>query len=81
MIDGSVSLPTNTLREEIESMYLKTKFYIPPPEDLIAKSIFSEEPIRSGAPFGFVKTDLLRGLEKKDEKMNAPRDRNATGGA
>jgi hypothetical protein len=36
--------------------------------------------VRSGAPFGFVKIDDLRGgFEKKDELMNAPRDR--AGGA
>jgi hypothetical protein len=30
--------PTFQLREEIEKMHLATKYVIPPPEDLIAKS-------------------------------------------
>ena len=30
------------------------KYIIPPPEDLIAKSVFEHEPIRSGAPISFV---------------------------
>ncbi len=46
--------PGAQLREEIEKMYMQTKYVIPPPEDLIAKSLFTEEPVRSGAPFGFV---------------------------
>ena len=46
--------PGSSLREEIDKMYMQTKYVIPPPEDLIAKSMFTEEPIRSGAPFGFV---------------------------
>lgn len=30
------------------------KYIIPPPEDLIAKSVFIVEPIRTGAPISFV---------------------------
>lgn len=48
------SVPNNELREQIEKMYLGTKYYIPPPENLIAKSVINQEPIRSGAPFSFV---------------------------
>jgi hypothetical protein len=49
------------LRDQIEKMYSGTKYYIPPPENLLAKSVILNEPIRSGAPFGFVKTDALKG--------------------
>jgi hypothetical protein len=34
-------MPNNELREQIEKMYLGTKYYIPPPENLIAKSVIN----------------------------------------
>ena len=54
LMDHSNSLPTNLLREEIEKMQLNTKYYIPPPENLMPKSLCNTEPIRSGAPFSFM---------------------------
>jgi hypothetical protein len=36
------------------SPMLYDKYHIPPPEDLIAKSVFTLEPIRTGAPISFV---------------------------
>jgi hypothetical protein len=54
LIDHSNSLPQSQLHEHIDSFYNYTKYNIPPPENLIAKSVFISEPIRSGAPFSFV---------------------------
>lgn len=54
LIDHSSSLPTSDLRDQLENLYLGTKYFIPPPENLIAKSVIISEPIRSGAPFSFV---------------------------
>jgi hypothetical protein len=48
-------------------------FLIPPPENLIAKSVIIQEPIRTGAPIAFVKTDNLTGEEKKAEFMGESR--------
>ena len=54
LMDHSNSLATNLLREEIEKMQLNTKYFIPPPENLMPKSMCNTEPIRSGAPFSFM---------------------------
>jgi hypothetical protein len=54
LIEHSNSLPQSQLHENIDSLYNYTKYNIPPPENLIAKSVFISEPIRSGAPFSFV---------------------------
>ena len=42
---------------------------LPPPEDLIKKSIFENEPAKTGAPMAFIKVDRLIGNERK-EKLN-----------
>lgn len=74
-MDHSNSLQNNKLREEIEKMQLNSKYFIPPPENLMPKSLCNSEPIRSGAPFSFIKTDSLTGDERKEELMNAPKDK------
>lgn len=56
-------------------MQINSKYFIPPPENLMPKSLCNSEPIRSGAPFSFIKTDSLRGDERKEEMMNAPKDK------
>jgi hypothetical protein len=47
--DESSELGSPLLYRQIDDKYL-----IPPPEDLIAKSVFIQEPIRTGGPFSFV---------------------------
>ncbi len=54
MIDHSNSLNNNQLRDEIEKMQINSKYFIPPPENLMPKSLCNSEPIRSGAPFSFM---------------------------
>ena len=45
------------------------KRLLPPPEDLIKKSIFENEPVKTGAPMAFIKVNRLVGIERK-EKLN-----------
>lgn len=54
IIDHSNSLNNNQLRDEIEKMQINSKYFIPPPENLMPKSLCNSEPIRSGAPFSFM---------------------------
>lgn len=54
MLDHTNTINGSELRDQIEKMYSGTKYFIPPPENLLAKSVILNEPIRSGAPFGFV---------------------------
>jgi len=53
------------------------KYKIPPPEELIAKSVFSQEPIRTGGPFSFIKIESLRATENQMEKMGFIKDKKA----
>jgi hypothetical protein len=48
---------------------LKHQFTLPPAEDLIKKSYFDEEPIKTGAPIAFLKFKRLIGNERI-EKLN-----------
>lgn len=41
----------------------------PPPEDLIAKTVIEDEPVKTGAPIAFIKFQRLIGKEKL-ERMN-----------
>ena len=48
---------TSAKESEQSSPYLKVdalSYLIPPPEDLIAKTVFIQEPIRTGGPFSFM---------------------------
>ena len=82
----SSSATTNIMTKEKEQLspYLKDEFgnglLIPPPEDLIAKSVFMQEPIRTGAPINFMyiifyefkyfsKLEDLKGGENKKETI------------
>ena len=42
---------------------------LPPPEDLIKKSVQENEPAKTGAPIAFIKFNRLIGNERK-EKLN-----------
>jgi len=50
--------------------------FIPPPEDLIKKTVIDDEPIKTGAPISFIKFNRLLGRERQ-EKMN-PDNKNKT---
>lgn len=39
LMEHSNSLPTNELREQMDKLYNQTKYFIPPPENLIAKTL------------------------------------------
>ena len=43
--------------------------FMPPPEDLIKKSLVEEEPVKTGAAIAFIKFNRLLGRERV-EKMN-----------
>ena len=43
--------------------------FIPPPEDLIKKTVVDDEPVKTGAPIAFLKFNRLYGRERQ-EKMN-----------
>jgi hypothetical protein len=43
--------------------------FMPPPEDLIKKSLVDEEPVKTGADIAFIKFNRLLGRERV-EKMN-----------
>ena len=53
---GSDDLAINSpqLQKELNLLKNNDKYMIPPPEDLIAKTVFTVEPIRTGAPISFV---------------------------
>jgi hypothetical protein len=38
--------------------------FMPPPEDLIKKSLVEEEPVKTGAPIAFIKFNRLQGRER-----------------
>lgn len=38
--------------------------FIPPPEDLIKKTVVDDEPIKTGAPIAFLKFNRLLGRER-----------------
>ena len=42
---------------------------LPPPEDLIKKSVIDDEPVKTGAPIAFIKFQRLLGKERI-EKLN-----------
>jgi hypothetical protein len=45
---------SSPLLKDTQSRKESERYIIPPPEDLIAKSVFIIEPIRTGAPISFV---------------------------
>jgi hypothetical protein len=51
---------------------------LPPPEPLIAKSVFEKEQIRTGAPLSFLQTESFRGVETFED-MNEPNVKGAPG--
>lgn len=42
---------------------------LPPPEDLIKKTVIDDEPVKTGAPIAFIKFQRLLGNERI-EKLN-----------
>ena len=42
---------------------------LPPPEDLIKKSVIEDEPVKTGAPIAFIRLQRLLGKERI-EKLN-----------
>ena len=52
---------------------------MPPPEDLIKKTVIDDEPVKTGAPIPFIKYNRLLGRERI-EKLNPHNDRSKDGG-
>ena len=52
----------------------------PPPEDLIAKTVIEDEPVKTGAAIAFIKFQRLIGKEKL-ERMNMEKAQGAEGNA
>jgi len=51
---SDLSVHSPTLLKEFQMLKNNDKYIIPPPEDLIARTVFTVEPIRTGAPISFV---------------------------
>ena len=47
---------------------------MPPPEDLIKKTVIDDEPVKTGGPIPFIKYNRLLGRERI-EKLNPYNDR------
>lgn len=53
-VSDDLSINSPQLLKEYNLLKNNDKYMIPPPEDLIAKTVFTVEPIRTGAPISFV---------------------------